>query len=284
MNRTFLLAVVALFALALPLLTFAQADDDAEPVYLRDRGTGIPTSMFGTYIHGGEWLVYPFFEYYYNPDEEYKPAELGYGKDEDYLSEYRANEYLIFLAYGITDRLALETEIAGIAAELNKSGSDPSGMPSEIEESGLGDVQTLATYNWRAESRRGLGTFSYFEVVYPFNKNKPLTGTSDFEFKLGQGIIKGFNWGTMKARGTIEYIKSEGTVEPGEFALEYLKRLNQNWRGVLAVEGFQDEWELITEAQYHLVKDRLFIKFNNAFGLTPKAPNWAPEYGVLIAF
>ena len=26
--------------------------------FLHDRGTGIPTSMFGTYIRGGEWIVW----------------------------------------------------------------------------------------------------------------------------------------------------------------------------------------------------------------------------------
>ena len=34
------------------------------PFYLKDRGPGVPTSMFATYIQKGEWVVYPFFEYY----------------------------------------------------------------------------------------------------------------------------------------------------------------------------------------------------------------------------
>ena len=33
------------------------------PSYLRDRGPGIPTSMFGVYVTKGQLLVYPFFEY-----------------------------------------------------------------------------------------------------------------------------------------------------------------------------------------------------------------------------
>jgi hypothetical protein len=32
------------------------------PVYLRDRGEGVATSMFGTYIERGELLIYPFYE------------------------------------------------------------------------------------------------------------------------------------------------------------------------------------------------------------------------------
>ena len=36
------------------------------PYYLQDRGTGIPTSQFGTYVRKGELLIYPFYEYYYD--------------------------------------------------------------------------------------------------------------------------------------------------------------------------------------------------------------------------
>src|SRR5262249_45193221 len=39
----------------------AEADaTPAEPAYLSDRGRGLPTSLFGTYVQKGEWLVYPF--------------------------------------------------------------------------------------------------------------------------------------------------------------------------------------------------------------------------------
>ena len=34
------------------------------PFYLKDRGTGIATSMFGTYVRSGGLLLYPFIEYY----------------------------------------------------------------------------------------------------------------------------------------------------------------------------------------------------------------------------
>ena len=48
------------------------------PDYLRDRGTGVATSMFGTYVRKGELLFYPFFEWYADADLEYEPRELGY--------------------------------------------------------------------------------------------------------------------------------------------------------------------------------------------------------------
>lgn len=281
LSRCIILATLLL--VALPLTVFGQ-DDSELPANLKDRGIGIPTSMFGTYIERGQLILYPFWEYYYNPDAEYKPDELGYGLDKDFRSEYRASETLIFLGYGITNRLALEVEAAAISAELNKAPGDPSPMPYEVEESGLGDVQTQLDFYWRPETQRGLGAFAYFETVYPFNKNKPLTGTSDFEFKLGQGVIRGFKWGTMKARAGVEYSLADNKADLGEIAVEYLKRVSNHWRALLAVEGTQDEWELFTEMQYHLIKDRIIVKFNNGFGLTSKANDWAPEYGLMFIF
>ncbi len=42
--------------------------------------------------------------------------------------------------------------------------------------------------------------FSYFETVLPLTPDKPLTGTGDWEFKLGSGVVKGFNFGTLTFR------------------------------------------------------------------------------------
>ena len=59
--------------LALPVIvTYCGAQPAAAPaVYLHDRGEGVTTSLFGTYVRGGEWLVYPFYEYARNDEEEY---------------------------------------------------------------------------------------------------------------------------------------------------------------------------------------------------------------------
>jgi hypothetical protein len=48
------------------------------------------------------------------------------------------------------------------------------------------------------------------------------------------------------------------------------------------VEGTQDELELITEAQWHIT-DRIFVKLNNALGITSKATDWAPEIGIMFS-
>lgn len=271
---------------------FAQAEQASQisrisqfgqlPLYLQDRGPGTPTSMFATYIQQGELLVYPFFEYYLDDNAEYAPNEFGFGLDEDYRGKFRASEYLIFLGYGLTDRIVLEIEAAYIDASLGKAVDDPTTMPDKIEESGLGDVQTQIDFMWKKESEKSPGLFSYFEVVYPHNKDKDLIGTGDWEFKAGTGMIRGFKWGTLTARAAAEYSREEEKLELGELAVEYVKRVSNQWRLYAGVEGNQDEIELITEAQWHIT-DRIFFKFNNAFGITSKATDWGPEVGIMFS-
>jgi hypothetical protein len=261
----------------------AWVQESGEPVYLEDRGTGIPTSMFGTYIRKGELLIYPFFEFYLNKDEEYSPAELGYTLDEDYRGKYQAYEGLVFVGYGITDWLAIEMEAAVIQSTLETSSDDPTNTPDKIEESGLGDVEGQLRLRWAKESESRPEIFSYFETVIPTQKDKVLIGTPDWEFKLGSGVIKGFSWGTMTLRIAAEYSMEESKLELGEYAIEYLKRLTPMWRIYVGVEGTQDEVELITEARLHIM-DAIFVKLNNAVGLTSKASDWAPEIGIMFSF
>ncbi|MGE5860715.1 MAG: hypothetical protein ACM34J_09190, partial [Ignavibacteria bacterium] len=61
---TFKINCLFFFALLLAIQENSYAQE--LPEYLKDRGPGIPTSMFGTYIKKGELLLYPFFEYYYD--------------------------------------------------------------------------------------------------------------------------------------------------------------------------------------------------------------------------
>jgi hypothetical protein len=111
----------------------ATAQSDSRPAWLKDRGTGVPTSMFGSYVRRGEFLVYPFVELYADEDLEYKPEELGYDGDVDYRGEYAATEALIFLGYGLTADLALELEAAWIWAEPEKSpGAGRERCPAEL--------------------------------------------------------------------------------------------------------------------------------------------------------
>lgn len=283
MSRRALPLVLALaIGLALPASP-ARAQTDDLPAYLRDRGTGMPTSMFGTYIRGGELLVYPFFEYYLDKDMEYKPAEIGYALDRDFRGKYRASEGLLFLGYGIRDWLAVEVEAAVITASLEKSPNDPSGVPAKIEESGTGDVEGQVRARLARETEGRPEFFAVFEAVTPQRTDKVLIGTPDWELKLGVGAVKGFAWGTMTVRLEQEYSFEESKMEVGEYAVEYLKRVSPAWRVYLGMEGAQDEVELIPEAQWH-VSDRVFVKLNSAVGLTSKATDWAPEAGVVFSF
>lgn len=257
-----------------------QTDD--LPVYLRDRGEGIPTSMFGTYVQKGQLLIYPFVEHYRNANEEYAPNELGGTEDIDYRGDYEANEQLLFVAYGISDRLAVEVEGAIMQAELERSRLDASPLPREVEASGLGDVEGQLRWRWARETSGRPELFSYFETVVPTQDEGSLIGTSDWEFKLGSGVTRGFAFGTMTLRAAVEYDRAEDIVDVGEMALEYLRRISSRMRVYTGIEGTQDEWELITEAQLHLATN-VFVKFNSAFGLTSKAADWAPEMGIMFS-
>jgi hypothetical protein len=263
----------------------ALAQESERPSRLRDRGTGQPTSMFGTYIREGEFLLYPFFEYYLDHDAEYTPDELGYGLDQDFRGQSRASEYLVFLAYGITDWLAVEFEMAlYTSARLETAPEDPTATPAVIEESGTGDVEGQIRVRLARETESHPELFSYFELVSPQQTDKVLIGTPDWEYKLGFGAVRGYSFGTLSARVAVEYSMEESAAELGEYGFEYLRRLSPSWRVYLGIEGSQDEVELIPEAQWHIKTDKVIVKLNSAFGLTSKAADWAPEIGVMFSF
>ncbi len=279
--KAFNLFFASLFIFSMSIVSSAVAQDK-EPYYLLDRGEGVSSSMFGTYIRRQELVTYLYFEYYLDNNMEYKPAELGYGLEQDFQGNYRAAEGLIFIGYGLTDWLAIELEAAIIKATLKKSSKDTSSLPDEIEESGLGDVESQLRWRWVRENNVRPEIFSYFETVFPLQKDRVLIGTQEWELKLGTGITKGFSIGTFTMRAAMEYATEESKVELGEYAVEYVKRLTPHWRAYLGVEGSQAEVELITEAQWHIVTDSVIVKLNNAFGITSKATDWAPEVGIMF--
>lgn len=247
----------------------------------RDRGAGLPLSMFGTYISKGELVVYPFFEYYRDRNYEYEAGELGYEGTTELRGRYRAREGLLFVAYGASERLAVEFEAAVIKASLTKSALDTSALPSVLEESGLGDVESQLRYRWREETDTRPELFSYFETVFPLQRTRALIGTSSWEFKFGTGVIRGLSWGTITVRGAVGY--GDGAFEPGEYAFEYLRRLSPRFRVFASLEGTQDEVEAVGEAQISL-RPNVILKVNNGFGVTSKATDWAPEVGLVFRF
>lgn len=250
----------------------------------KDRGEGLPTSMFGTYVTKGELIVYPFFEAYRDRNFEYRPAELGATGDVDYRGRFHAKEGLLFVGYGITDRLAIEFEAATISASFDKAPDDRSALPTSIRESGLGDVEGQIRWRWTKETDQHPEIFSYAEAVVPHNRDKVLIGTSALELKAGAGVIRGFSWGTLTARAAVNYDgASSSQVDMGEYAVEYLRRFSTRWRLYAGLEGAQDELSAIGELQWHIASNA-FVRFNTGRGLTSKAPDWTPELGVVFSF
>lgn len=276
--------ITGICMLAAVSVTKAQQNAPELPFYLKDRGTGIPTSMFGTYVKQKEIIVYPFYEHVYDNNAEYKPAELGYLSEEDYRGRFTSHEALLFLGYGVSERMSIELEGALYStASLYKADNDNSGMPNKLNESGLGDVEGQLRWRWVSEGIHRPEVFSYFETVFPFQKNKKILGTQAWEFELGTGLIKGFKWGTVTLRGAIGYTTDGKKIEPAEYGAEYLKFVSKWFRLGIIVEGEQDEVSFITDLQFHLSKS-VFIRVNNGFGITSKAPDYAPEVGVVFHF
>lgn len=279
---THLPARMALACAIVVLPLTAQAQD--QPPYLRDRGTGVSTSMFGTYVRKGELLLYPFVEWYADHNLEYKPEEFGHPGSTDYRGRYRATEGLIFLGYGLTDNLALELEIATISAELRKAPNDTSSMPNRVRESGLGDVEGQIRYRWRRETATRPELFSYFETVFPLQKNRDLIGTSAWEYKLGFGLTRGKPSGTYTVRVGVEWDGADRKFDVGEYALEYLRRFSPRWRYFTMIEGNQlDEVEFVNEIQWQF-HPRAYWKIGTGIGLTPNATDFGPEIGIMIRF
>lgn len=281
--------LIAAFAfLSLNLLAPADAwsaepDTTGLPPYLADRGRGMATSQFGTYVRKGEWLAYTFYEYTKTSGFEYAPDELGFVGNEEHIGTLTEREGLLFVSYGISDRLAVEVEGAlHASASLQKASDDFSALPNRLEESGLGDVEGQFRWRWAEEGEHRPELFSFFEVVLPLQKDKVLLGTQDWEYSLGFAAIKGHRWGTLSGRVSLGY--SESQVEVGEYAVEYLKRLSPAWRFYAAIEGEQtDEISVIVEGQARLGR-HVLLKLNSGFGVTSKAPDVAPEIGFLFSF
>jgi hypothetical protein len=260
----------------------AHAEPHGDAARLGDRGTGLPTTLFGTYIRRGEWIVYPFFEYYHDTDREYSPSELGFAGYDDYRGRYTASEGLLYLGYGVTEDLALELEVAAISASLEKSDRDPSAMPATLEASDLGDIDAHVVWRWRRESEGRPELYSFVKAALPRRGLDTLISTPDWELGVGTGLVRGFGWGTLTVRAALEFAPgSSSPFDVGEYAVEYLKRVSSRWRLYAAVEGTQDELSLITEAQFHLTRN-VFLRLNSGFGLTSKATDWEPEVGLLF--
>jgi len=276
------LAVLMMAMALLPISGMSQELPPDLPAYLHDRGTGIPMSQNGTYVRSREVLLYPFYEYYHDHNMEYRPEDFGYNSGDDFRGKYTANEGIMFLGYGISDRLALEFEAAYISAKLTKSEEDHTAMPAQIDESGLGDVEGQLRWRWNHETASTPEFFSFVETVFPTGKDQSLIGTSAWEFAFQTGLIKGYHWGTITPRLGFEYATEDNSFGVA-YALEYLKRVSNRVRFFAMVEGFQGDAAVVPEIQWHF-SPHAFLKTNVGIGITSKETDIAPEVGVMFAF
>jgi hypothetical protein len=256
--------------------------DQPLPYYLEDRGPGMPTSLFGSYIKEKELLVYLFYEFTYDHNTDYNPKDLGFALDQDFQGRTRTHEELIFVGYGITDWLAVEMETAFIQGEIDKDPTDPSTMPQHFRQTGF-DLETQVRARFLKETETAPELYGFFETDYPINHKKTLITNKDWILGLGVGAIKGFSWGTIAVRFQVEYSREDHKLQDDEYEIEYLKKLSDQFKILIGIEGVRADVELIMELQWYL-SPNVYLKFNNGIGLTPGADDWAPEIGIMISF
>lgn len=278
-------APVLVLAGSLALPVAASAGEIEAPSYLADRGTGLPSSMVGTYIPEGQLLLFPFVTYATDSNREYVPKEFGLVSDEGFLGTFESSAVQLFAAYGLTDWLALELEAAYLHAEQTKSPDDPYPTPARTVESGLTDFEGQVRFRVSRESVRSPEIFGFVEVTAPSNRDAFLIGDETWDFRPGLGLVKGFSWGTVTFRTIYEYNRDDHHPDIGETAFEYVKRLSPAWRFVAAFEGGEtgaiDEWELTTGAHWRLT-DVVSLRLDNTVGVSSKATDWSPQLGVMF--
>lgn len=282
MPKSLLAAVLIAAGLPAP----AAAQEPSLPKYLKDRGTGIPTSLFGTYIGRGQLLVFPFYAYTRDHNREYQPAKLGYGLEEDFRGRFQSSQQQLFLGYGVTDWLVLELEASYITARLDKSPGDPSAMPARLRASGLADIEGNVRLRLMKEGERRPEFFGFLELTPRSQRGKPLIAEPHWDVKPGVGVIRGFSWGTLQLRIAAEWNREAGSPDLGEIGIEYLKRLSPALRLNLGLEGGEtgtnDEWGVVVGLHWRVTRS-LALKLDNAIGLMSKATDLESQLGLMFS-
>jgi hypothetical protein len=237
------LSIMAAVLVALPFLVGASpcraAEPSGLPAYLSDRGDGIPTSLFGTYIREKQFLLYLFYEYTRISNFEYSPKELGYPGEQEFFGGVDEHEALVFLAYAFNDSFALEFESALYSSvDFKKSSDDTTAVPDTITESGLGDTEINLRWRYLKETASRPEFTFFFKTVFPLQEDQKLIGSQNWEFEPGMVLTKGFSIGTLAGRVSVAY-DTGGDLDLGEWAIDYVKRLNPSWRGVLSLRGMR---------------------------------------------
>ncbi|TMI12496.1 MAG: hypothetical protein E6H40_01500 [Betaproteobacteria bacterium] len=285
--KTLTIAALAAMALAGGAPPCRAAEPAGLPGYLSDRGDGIPTSLLGTYIREKEFLFYPFYEYTRFRNFEYSPKDLGVRgprEDDKFFGKRVEREGLVFLAYAFSDSLAVEFESAVYSSvDFTMSADDNTAVPDPLRERGLGDTEANIRWRYSKETATRPEAILFLKTVFPLQKNKALLGSKHLQLEPGIVLTKGFSFGTLALRGSANYDRGERKLSFSGYAVDYVKRLSPAWRVAFSLEGHEDELSAIGEVQYTLSKNAV-LKLNSGFGVTKKAPTFAPEIGVLFTF
>ena len=255
-----------------------------EPPHLRDRGPGVRTSEFQTYVGRHQLLLLTSAAYTKDHNLEYNPLDWGYGTQTDLRGTFRSSTAQLFVAYGITDWLAVELAGSSLSARFERSASDTTATPSRIRESGIGDFAGQVRVRFTQERGRRPEIWGSVEVIPANLKRKVLIGDKLADAKSEIGLTRGFHFGTMTLRTTVEYNHGNHHWDLGETSLEYLRRLSPDWRILLAIEGGEtgamDEWVFVTAGQWRIANG-CYLKLANGFGLMSKSTDWEPQVGML---
>jgi hypothetical protein len=251
-----------------------------------DRGAGIRTSMVETYVEPGQLLMYPFAAYSWDHNFEYQPTVFGFPSEQDFRGQLRTTEAAVFIAYGVTDWLALEVEGSQLTTTFDKAPADTFGTPARISESGFSDISGQVRLRLSHERARRPEFFASVEVLPPMHRNQSLIGDAQWDVKGEIGAAKAYRWGTMTFRTTIEYNRGDTHWDLGETSLEYLRQVSRRGRVLVAIEGGEggapDDWVLVTAGGWHVARG-LDLKIATGLGLFSKSTDWESQLGLLFS-
>lgn len=160
------------------------------------------------------------------------------------------------------------------------------GTPARIKESGFADIAGQVRLRLSREQGRRPEVFASVEVLPPSHAQQKLIGDAQWNFKGEIGVARGYRWGTMTFRTTLEYNRGDTHWDLGETSLEYLRQLSPAWRVLFAIEGGEggapDDWVLVSAGHWQIANG-IQLKFANGLGLLSKSTDWESQIGFLIA-
>jgi hypothetical protein len=247
--------------------------------------------MRGIWVRRGEWVGAVSLARLENTGYQYSASELGavVQPDPDYLGELEFSGGDLYLGYGLTESLALGFQASSGRATFRTAADDVSPLPAEIRETGLGELRTELTWRFLEERGRRPELFLFAAVAVPHDSDKVLLGTPDWRLLPGIGLFRAFSWGTLAARGALEYdAGSESEADFGEWSLEAQRRTSRAWwvsagvGGQIGGANNLDEAWLLADLVWRPTP-RLAVRFHNRVGVTDQSSGWSPAVGIVVS-